>query len=197
MIIKAYSPPIMQPDRVSQIAEKPAYENNISRCISHTQNSSHDIKTRAEEISLKYDLLGDDILCNTPGIEKNQQERLHKIGMAITALEHAAKLNMRGERKERILDATITEKIKNICEAFPVNKNKNFKHDNAYALRGSEFFSDFVSSKKTSVDKISYAQLLNIGEKMREKNANPASIDSVAINKFSDVWNLRTKLSQH
>lgn len=195
MIIKLYSPPTMHTELTVQNTKNTAQKNNLSRCISFTENSSNDIKTKAKEISLKYDLLVDDILCSTPGVLKSQRERLRTIGLAVTALEHVTKKELPHAENKPTLNVAITEKIKNIGEALPVDKNRNFTHDDAYLLRGNNFTSAFLSSKKTPVDKISYAQLLTIGNNMRKNSANPASIDQMAINKFSTVWDLRTTLA--
>lgn len=196
MIIKTYSPPIINTSITSQTGDKPAHRNSLSRHISFTENSSNDIKIKAKEISLKYDILVDDILHGTPCIKENQSTRLNTIGLAITALEHAAKTNSSSTLKKPILGLAITEKIKNICDALPVNKKESFKHDKAYLLRGNNFISEFLFSKGTAIDKISYAQLLSIGDKMRKNSADPAAIDQMAINKFAIVWDLRTKLAQ-
>lgn len=196
MIIKIYSPPTMHTDLTVQNTKNTAQRNNLSRCISFTENSSNDIKTKAKEISLKYDLLVDDILCSTPGILKSQRERLRTIGLAVTALEHVTKKGLPHAEKKPTLDVAITEKIKNICEALPVDRKRHFTHDDAYLLRGNNFISEFLSSKGTPVDKISYAQLLSLGDKMRKSRADPAAIDTITINKFSTVWSLRTTLAQ-
>ncbi|QZN94987.1 hypothetical protein [Symbiopectobacterium purcellii] len=196
MIIKIYSPPTMHIALSAQNTKDTAHKKNLSRCISFTENSSNDIKTKAKEISLKYDLLVDDILCDTPGVLKNQRERLRTLGLAVTALEQRTKTDSSNAEKKPMLDVAITEKIKYICDALPVNRKRNFTHDNAYLLRGNNFISEFLSSKETSVDKISYAQLLSIGEDMRKNCADPASVDQVAIKKFSTVWDLRTALAQ-
>lgn len=196
MIIKIYSAPTMHTALSVQNTNITAHKKNLSRSISFTENSSNDIKTKAKEISLKYDLLVDDILCDTPGVLKNQRERLRTLGLAVTALEQRTKTDSSNAGKKPILDVAITEKIKYICDALPVNGKRNFTHDNAYLLRGNNFISEFLSSKETSVDKISYAQLLSIGEEMRKNCADPAAVDQVAIKKFSTVWDLRTTLAE-
>ncbi|MBG6242389.1 MAG: hypothetical protein EKE20_11140, partial [Candidatus Symbiopectobacterium sp. Dall1.0] len=91
MIIKIYSSPTINACITDRTAGKTSQKNSLSRSISFTENSSNDIKTKAKEISLKYDLLIDDVLCDTPGILKNQRERLRTIGLAVTALEQRAK----------------------------------------------------------------------------------------------------------
>ncbi|MGG2143855.1 hypothetical protein [Symbiopectobacterium sp. RP] len=83
MIIKIYCSPTINASITDRTAGKTAQKNSLSRAISFTENSSNDIK--AKEISLKYDLLVDDVLCDTPGILKNQRERLRTIGLAVTA----------------------------------------------------------------------------------------------------------------
>ncbi|MBG6248880.1 MULTISPECIES: hypothetical protein [Symbiopectobacterium] len=101
MIIKIYSSPTINASITDRAAGKTAQKNSLSRSISFTENSSNDIKTKAKEISLKYDLLVDDILCDTPGILKNQRERLRTIGLAVTALEQRAKTDSPNSEKNQ------------------------------------------------------------------------------------------------
>lgn len=197
MILKIYSPPIINVNTTDQATGKSAPKNSLSRSISFTENSSNDIKTKAKEISIKYDLLVDDVLCHTPGVQKNQRERLRNIGFAVTALEQVTKKISPVTEKNPTLGFAFTEKIKNICEALPVDRKRNFTHDDAYLLRGSNFISEFLSSQETSVDKISYAQLLHLGEKVRKNSTNPKAIDNTSINKFLTVWELRDELAQY
>ncbi|WP_440865478.1 hypothetical protein [Symbiopectobacterium purcellii] len=103
MIIKIYSPPTMHTALSVQNTNSTAHKKNLSRCISFTENSSNDIKTKAKEISLKYDLLVDDILYDTPGVLRNQRERLHTLGLAVTALELRTKTDSSNAGKNQYL----------------------------------------------------------------------------------------------
>lgn len=100
MIIKIYSSPTINASITDQAAGKDAHKNSLFRSISFNENSNNDIKIKAKEISLKYDLLVDDILCDTSGILKNQRERLRTIGLTVTALEQRAKTDSPNAEKK-------------------------------------------------------------------------------------------------
>lgn len=121
-------------------------------------------------------------ISNTPE-STEQAERFRQAGLAIGIVDDFSTV---GENAQ-ITAAKI--KTNHICNDFPIN-NQIEGQETVIENRGKAFVASFLSAS-TLLDPTAYAQALNIGSAFINKRPT----DSLMVNHFSTMWNVRDGLA--